>query len=399
MKKPELLAPAGDLEKLKIACLYGADAVYIGGSLFGLRANATNFSFEEMKEGIEFAHNLGKKVYVTVNIILHNIELKLLKDYIKKLAEIKVDAVIVSDPTIIKIIRETTNLEVHLSTQQSTLNYESALFWKKQGVSRIVLGREATKEDINEIITKSGLEIECFIHGAMCSSYSGRCVLSNFLTNRDANRGGCSQVCRWDFKLLDEKLKPLQGDKDFTFCTKDLSMLKHLNEMIDIGVSSLKIEGRMRSIYYIATVVGIYRKAIDEYWNNKQKYTYNEEYEKILSECANRDSITQFFNHKNDSDCHYYNGRIEVSNQDFLGVVIDYEERTKMATIEQRNYFKKGDSVQFFGPNRDLIKYEINDIFDEEDNIIDVVRHPKQVVRIKVEFKLEKHDMMKIERK
>ena len=275
IKKPELLAPAGDLERLKFALLYGADAVYVGGDLFSLRANAINFTIEQLKEAVEFTHNLNKKIYVTVNIALHNEEAKKIIDYLKELETLKVDAIIVSDPYIIKLAKENTNLEIHLSTQQSTLNYEAVEFFKNEGVSRVVLARETSYEDIKLIKEKVDVEIECFIHGAMCASYSGRCVLSNFLTARDSNRGGCSQICRWDFKLLDENKKILQGEKDFTFCTKDLSLLKHLPELIDLGVESFKIEGRMRSLYYIATIVNIYRKAIDEFFDDPDNYKYN----------------------------------------------------------------------------------------------------------------------------
>ena len=274
--KPELLAPAGDLERLKIAILYGADAVYVGGPALGLRANAINFTFEELEEGCEFAHSHNARVHVTVNIALHNKEIEQVKDYLIKLEEIGVDAIIVSDPAIIKLAKENTKLEIHLSTQQSTLNRMACKHWKKEGVTRIVLGREAGKEDIKDIIDNVDVDIECFIHGAMCASYSGRCVLSNFLTARDSNRGGCSQICRWDFDLLGDN-KKIQGEKDFTFCTKDLSMLKVLPEMIELGITSFKIEGRMRSIYYVATIVNIYRKAIDEYFDNKENYKYNEE--------------------------------------------------------------------------------------------------------------------------
>ena len=389
--KPELLAPAGDLERLKFALLYGADAVYLGGQLFGLRANAINFTLEELKEGVEFAHSLNKKVYVTVNIVLHNKEIKFLIDYLKQLDEIKVDAIIVSDLTVVYLAKKHTNLEVHISTQQSTLNYEAVEYLKDLGVTRVVLGREATKEDI-EIIKKVGLEVEIFIHGAMCASYSGRCVLSNYLTNRDANRGGCSQICRWDFDLLDENKNIIKGDKNFTFCSKDLSLLKHINEICDMGVTSLKIEGRMRSIYYIATVVNIYRKAIDDVHN--KKYVYNFNYENILSRVANRDSIPQFFDGNFSKNCNYYNNRIEMSNQDFLGVVLSYQ--GNVAKIEQRNYFKKGDTVEFFGPNNIGTIYKIDEIYDENNQLIDIVRHPKQIVYLKVNFHLNQYDMMRV---
>ena len=393
--KPELLAPAGDLERLKIALMYGADAVYLGGNLFGLRANAVNFTLDEIKEGVEFAHNLNKKVYVTVNIILHNKEIKFLKDYLINLDKIGVDAIIVSDPAVISIAKENTNLEIHLSTQQSTLNYEAAEFFKQLGVTRIVLARESTKEDI-EIMKKTGLEIEIFIHGAMCASYSGRCVLSNYLTNRDANRGGCSQICRWDFDLYDSNKNLIKADKNFTFCSKDLSLLKHINTICDMKVDSLKIEGRMRSIYYIATVVSIYRKVIDEYCAQPKNYEYNINYENILSRVANRDSYVQFFDGNYDESCNYYNNRIEVSNQDFLGVVKEYDNNSHIAKIEQRNYFKKGDIVEFFGPDNIGFEYEINDIYDEENNKIEVVRHPKQIVYLKVDRPLKEYDLMRI---
>lgn len=398
LKRPELLAPAGDLERLKIALLYGADAVYVGGDLFSLRANATNFTIEQLKEGVKFAHNLDKKIYVTVNIALHNEEAEKIINYLKELDKIKVDAIIVSDPFIIDLAHNNTNLEVHLSTQQSTLNYESVDFFKKQGVTRIVLARETSKEDIQLIKKSLDIELEYFIHGAMCASYSGRCVLSNFLTARDSNRGGCSQICRWDFKLLNDKYENIQGDKDFTFCTKDLSLLMYIPDLINLGVDSFKIEGRMRSSYYIATVVNIYRKAIDEYLEDPKNYKYNKEYEKILRNCANRDSVPQFFDGNYGVDCQYYNGRIEVSNQDFLGIILDYDDENNLATIEQRNYFKKGDIVEIFGPNTSTITLEISDIYDDNNNIIDIVRHPKQIVKVKINQKVNKDDMMRIKR-
>ena len=393
----ELLSPAGDLERLKIALLYGADAVYIGGPSFGLRANAINFTLEEIEEGCNFAHKLNKKVYVTVNIALHNKEIPLLDEYLKNLERVGVDAIIVSDPGIIDRALTTTNLEVHLSTQASTLNIEACKFFKELGVKRIVLARETNKEDIKNIIDNLDIEIEVFIHGAMCSSYSGRCVLSNFFTGRDANRGGCAQICRWDFDLLDENKKELKGEKPFTFCTKDLSNLKNITEMIDMGIKSFKVEGRMRSIYYIATVISTYRKAIDEYLKDKENYKYNIDYENILNNVANRDSISQFFNGNFGKESQYYNGRIEYSNQDFLGIVLDYDEKTKLAKIEQRNYFKVGDVIEIFGPNKQ-IDYEIKEIFDEEMNNIDIVRHPKEIVYLKVEDKLEKYDMLRIKK-
>ena len=329
---------------------------------------------------------------------MHNNESKKILDYLKKLDELKVDAIIVSDPYIIDLATKNTNLEIHLSTQSSTLNYEAINFFKNKNVSRIVLARECTSDDIKLIKEKCNIELECFVHGAMCASYSGRCVLSNFLTSRDSNRGGCSQICRWDFNLLDEEKNVLEGEKKFTFCTKDLSMLKYIPKLIDLDVDSFKIEGRMRSSYYIATVVNIYRKVIDEYLNNPNDYKYNLEYEKILRNCANRDSVPQFFDGNYGVDCQYYNGREEISNQDFLGIVLDYDEKNNIAKIEQRNYFKKGDIIEIFGPNINTITYQINEIIDEDNNIIEVVRHPKQIVKLKIDKKIYPNDMLRIKR-
>lgn len=395
--KPELLAPAGDLERLKIAILYGADAIYLGGQTFGLRANANNFSLEEMREGVLFAHERGKKIYVTVNIVMHNEELSELEHYLVALKKCGVDAIIISDPAMIPIAHEI-GLEVHLSTQQSTINYEAIKLWKSLGVTRIVLARECSREDIIDIKNHVDIELECFIHGAMCASYSGRCVLSNFLTARDSNRGGCSQICRWDFDLYNKEDQLLEGEKPFTFCTKDLSMLKVLPDMIDLGITSFKIEGRMRSIYYIATIVDIYRKAIDAYWNNKESYEYNETYEMILNNCANRESTVQFYTGNYGVDAQYYNGRIELSNQDFLGVVLSYDETTGYAHVEERNYFEVGTEVEIFGPDMETIGFTITDILDEDGKNITIVNHPLQRVKIRIPSYVSKQSMMRIKR-
>ena len=396
MTKPELLAPAGDLERLKWAIDYGADAVYFGGPGFGLRANAVNFTFEDIKEATKYAHERNKRVYVTVNIVLHDKEALKLEEYLKKLETLGVDAIIVSDPAVIKLAHEKTKLEIHLSTQQSTLNKKAVEFFKNEGVTRIVLGRETSKEEIKEIIESNDIEIECFIHGAMCAGYSGRCVLSNFLTERDANRGGCSQICRWNFDLLDENLKEIKGNKDFSFCTKDLSMIECIPEMIDMGITSFKIEGRMRSIYYIATVVSVYRKVIDEYLHNRKNYTYNETYKGILDNCANRDSTVQFFDGNSDYHCQYYNKGLEVSNQDFLGIILDYQDG--YAIISERNFFRPGVVAEIFGPNTETFSFEIGEIYDMEGNLKDAARHPEEVVKIRVPKKVFKNDIMRIKR-
>ncbi|MDD3187050.1 MAG: U32 family peptidase [Bacilli bacterium] len=398
MRKPELLAPAGDLERLKWAINYGADAVYFGGPAFGLRANAANFSMEDIKEASSFAHDRKKRIYVTVNISLHNKELDDLINYLKNLEKYGVDAVIVSDPAVINLVNKYTNLEIHLSTQQSTINYEAVNFWKKHNVTRIVLAREASGKEIKEIIAKTSIEVECFIHGAMCSAYSGRCVLSNFLTARDANRGGCAQICRWDFDLLDKNKNKLIGEKPFTLSSKDLSMLEYIPEMIDAGITSFKIEGRMRSIYYIATVLSVYRKVIDDFCTDSLNYAYDENLQKILDNCSNRDSIPQFFNGDFSEKCQYYNGREEVSNQDFLGVILSYDEKTKLAKVEQRNHFKKFDIVEIFGPLTGIKELVIKEIYDEDNNLIDIVNHPQQIVYIKMDEKVNVFDLMRIKK-
>ena len=396
MKKPELLAPAGDLERLKYALHYGADAVYIGGPNLGLRANAINFTFEEIKQGTEYAHQRNKKVYVTVNIVLHNKEIPEVLEYLKQLEKCNIDAIIVSDLTIIELALKHTNLEVHLSTQASTMNYETCKFYKELGVTRIVLAREMSKQEIQEIKRHVDIELECFIHGAMCAGISGRCAMSNVLTARDANRGGCSQICRWDFELKNKNQEYLDGDKPFTFCAKDLSLLKYLPDMVSLNVDSFKIEGRMRSIYYIATIVWVYRHAIDEYFKNPKTYSYNKTYEYILRNCANRDSVVQFFNGVNDESCGYYNGRTEISNQDFLGIVLDYEKEHKLALVEMRNYFKIGDQAEVFGPNTEPYLFKIEQIYDENEDSIEVVRHPKQIVKIFLPIKVNPYDLIRL---
>ena len=392
MKKPELLAPAGDFERLKIAFFYGADAVYIGSS-FNLRANADNFTLEEIKKGVDYARKIKKKVYVTVNIALHNIEALQIEEYLINLDKIGVDAIIVSDPFILKLAKEKTKLEVHISTQASTLNKEAVNYWQKEGATRVVLARECSKEDIKDIKANTKAEIEVFIHGAMCASFSGRCVLSNYLTGRDSNRGGCSQICRWNFDLIEDG-KVLQGEKPFTFCTKDLSLASYIPDLMEIGVDSLKIEGRMRSSYYIATVIKVYRKIIDEYYHNKENYEYNLKDVEILRRCANRDNTPQFFNGVFDESVQYYNGRVEMTNQDFLGLVLDYNEKTSLAKIQQRNYFKKGDEVEIFGPLTS-VKFRVEEIYDEDFNLIQIVRHPKQIVYLKVPTKVAANFMLK----
>ena len=383
----ELLAPAGDLERLKIALLYGADAVYVGGKDYSLRANAKNFSLDELREAVNFAHNLGKKVYVTVNIVFHDKNLINLEEYLSNLKEIAVDAVIVSDIVAVHLAKNI-GLDIILSTQASTLNYEAVNFWKNQGVKRIVLGREAKREDIIRIKEETGVEVECFIHGAMCTSISGKCVLSNYTTNRDSNRGGCAQICRWIFK---NDNKP-----DYSFRSKDLNMVEFLEDMINIGINSFKVEGRMRSVYYIATVIMCYRRLIDGIVNKNLTEGEKKYYEFILNRVANRDTKPQFYHKFPGVEESYFSDRTEVSNQDFLGIVLDYDEYNKIVTLEQRNYFKIGDIVEFIGPDIEPITYNINTIIDDLGNSINVARHPKMIVKIPFDNCLPKYSMMRI---
>ena len=384
----ELLAPAGNLERLKIACLYGADAIYIGGYEYSLRANAINFSKEELAEAVEFAHRLGKKVYVTVNIVFHHNDLKGLKEYLEELVSIHVDAVIVSDIAVISTIKENhIPLEIHLSTQASTLNDEAALFYQKLGVKRIVLAREASREDIKNIKDKTGLDLECFIQGAMCTSFSGKCVLSNVATNRDSNRGGCAQICRWTFTINQE-------DQAFSMTPKDLNMSIYLKDMMDIGVNSFKVEGRMRSVYYIATVIYEYRHLMDKIKSNtltKSDILYSND---IINRCANRESTPQFYDKMPTHQEEYYLGREEVSNQDFLGIVL--EKKDHLLLVEERNYFKVGDVVEFFGPGMDTKTYQIHKIYDENMQEIEVARHPKMHVYLEVGEDVVKYAMMRL---
>lgn len=397
MNRIELLSPAGSLEKLKIAFMYGADACYIGGYKYNLRANAINFSLEEIKEACEYAHNLGKKVHVTVNIIFHNENINGIVDYLKELESVGVDAIIVSDPLILDILSEyNIKLCVHISTQASNLNYESVMFWKSKGVSRVVLARELHESEIKEIINKCGIEIETFVHGAMCSSYSGRCVLSNYFTGRDANRGGCAQICRWTFKLCDSKKNVIEDNPLFSLAVKDLSLINELEDMIEIGITSLKIEGRMRSNYYIASVVSTYREAIDSYYNNTLSDNKKKRFERVLNRVANRESKEQFYKTFPDKDGSYYIGRNEVSNQDYLGLVMEYDDRNNMVILSERNYFKKGDEVQFFGPGIETFDFVIDEMYDEDDKLIDVANHPEQIVKIRIDKKLYKNNIMRV---
>lgn len=383
----EVLSPAGDLERLKWALMYGADAVYIGGYNYSLRANANNFSIQDITEGVEFAHSLGKKVYVTVNILFHNEDLEGLTEYLTTLSDIGVDAFIVSDLAVIKRIREL-NLkpEIHISTQESSVNKFAVKFWESVGATRVVLARECSKIDILDIKNNTDAELEVFIHGAMCTSYSGRCVLSNYVTKRDSNRGGCSQVCRFIFKT--------KKYDDFQIASKDLSMIDHIPELVDMGVSSLKIEGRMRSMYYIATVVNTYKNVVTLYKEGKLTNELMEYYKRVLNRLSNRENKSQFFTGDVNVSDQYYTGRKEVSNQDFLGVVLDYSDN--VMKIEQRNNFKVGDTIEVFGPNTLATKIKVDSIINEENESVSVANHPQEVLYVKVPFKVEKNDILRV---
>lgn len=392
MEKIELMAPAGDIEKLKIALLYGADIVYIGGKKYSLRANASNFTIEDIKSSCIFAHKLGKKVYVTVNILFHDEDLEGVKTYLKELEDSCVDAVIICDAFLIPIIKkETPKLKIVMSTQMSTSNTLSVRHFLEEGVDSIVLAREVTKKEIKEIYDETHADLEVFLHGAMCTCYSGRCVLSNYVTNRDSNRGGCAQVCRFCFDL-DKKRK-----KNFSIATKDLNLADHIKDLIEIGVKHLKVEGRMRGTYYIATVISCYRNLIDAYYNNNWTKSNLERNLKLLSRVANRESTSQYFMNEATYKDQYYLDRMEVSNQDFLGLILDYDEKTSLATIEQRNYFKVGDKVNIFGPEKCDFDFEITEILNENDEKIEIARHPKEILKIKVPKHVTKDSMMRVQ--
>lgn len=382
MKRIELLSPAGDIERLKVTLLYGADAVYIGGEQYGLRANATNFTIEQIKEGCSFAHKLGKKVYLTLNIVFHNEDMDGVEEYIASVVDAGIDAFIVSDPFIISYIKKNfSDVEVHLSTQNSTTNYKSVEFFQKQGVDRVVLARELSLSEIADIIEKTGIDIEVFIHGAMCTCYSGRCALSNYVTNRDANRGGCAQVCRFSFGV--------DGKKDFTLATKDNNLARYIGSLIDIGVTSLKVEGRMRSLYYLATVIGTYREIIDRYYDGSLTEDILETLEERLSRVANRAVSTHYLLKEADEEDQYYTGRNEASNQDYLGQVISYDKEKKLVKFYERNYFEVGDTVELFTPKGERVPFVVSKLYDEDMNLLDVARHPDNIYYIYLDTDIE----------
>ena len=389
MKKYELLLPAGDLERLKVAIDYGADAVYIGGIDYSLRANANNFSLEDMKSAVKYAHDRNKRIYVTINMIFHNEDLDGLDDYLKNLDSIGIDSFIVSDFAVIEAIKRL-NIKTpfFISTQKSITNLETIKFYKSLGAYKVVLARECSKEDIKFIKDNIDTEIEVFIHGAMCTSYSGRCVMSNYVTLRDSNRGGCSQVCRFTF----DNNTPYE----YSFSSKDLNMIDYISDMMDLGIESYKVEGRMKSLYYIATVANAYRTIMDKKINNTLTKEDIDYYKKVLSRVSNRENTAQFYNGVPKENGQYFTGRQEISNQDFLGVIISYDKNKKEAIIEQRNKFSVGDTIEVFGPKTSIQKFKVEYIINNDGENVLSASHPQERLKINLPFDVCENDMMRV---
>lgn len=394
MDKIELLSPAGNLEKLKIAVLYGADAVYIGGNLFGLRANADNFTFSEMEEGAKFAHDKGRKVYLAVNILPHNHDIELLPDYIEKAAKTGIDAMIVSDAGTIGMIKEIApHMEIHLSTQASCTNWRSAKFWHDLGVKRIVLARELTLEEITEVHSKcpDTMEIESFIHGAMCIAYSGRCLLSSYLIDRDGNKGECGHPCRWNYSLVEEKRPdmqfPVEEDKNGTYImnSKDLCMIQYIPELIKSGIKSFKIEGRAKSAYYTAIVTAAYRRAIDAYYHDPNGYVFDEDWLKELRKASHREFYTGFYFGNPLSMGQIYTDNTYISECVFCGLVKSYDADTKMAVIEQRNRLFTGEKIEVLRPDGTWYSQTIRAMKNKDGENIEVAPHPQMIIGIELE--------------
>jgi len=393
MNKPELLAPAGNLEKLKMAIIYGADAVYLGGEEFGLRAASDNFTNEEIKEGIDFAHSRGKKVYITANIIPHNADLKEFPEFVQEMNNFGADALIVSDLGMFDIIKEIApDMEIHISTQANNVNWRSALLWHKLGAKRIVLARELSLSEISEIRSKlpDDVELEAFVHGAMCISYSGRCLLSNYMTGRDANRGECAHPCRWKYYLMEEKrpgeyMPVYENDRGtFIYNSKDLCMIEHIPELVESGISSFKIEGRVKSAYYVATVVKAYREAIDSYFDDPEHYVFNPELLDELKKVSHREYTTGFYFGKPTGKEQIYHTSSYIREYDIVGLVLDYDESTGIATVEQRNRFYAGDEVEIMQPGKPYFKQIVEEMRNQDGEIIEVAPHPQMILKIPV---------------
>lgn len=406
-KRLELLAPAGDLEKLKIAVLYGADAVYLGGTSFSLRAKAKNFTYEDMKEGVEFAHARNVKVYVTCNIFAHNEDFENMADYFKQLEEIGVDALLIADPGVFALARETVpNMPIHISTQANNTNSQTALFWHKLGAERIVMARELSLKEIKGIsdTIPEELEIEAFVHGAMCISYSGRCLLSNYLSGRDSNKGACSHPCRWQYYVTEStrpnEYMPIVEEErgTYIFNSKDLCMIQHIDELEKAGVFSLKIEGRIKTSFYVGTVIRAYREAIDDYLKDPEIYKSKLDYYLgEVSKASYRGYTTGFYYGKPGKNEQIYTNSSYIRTYDFIGLVLDYDEKTGMATIEQRNKFIVGDEVEFMRHSGEIFTQTIKEMYDNDGNAITQAPHAQQIVKLKVDKEVQPYDMMRKE--
>lgn len=407
IKKPELLAPAGSLNKLKIAITYGADAVYVGGEEFSLRVAAENFSPEELEEGVLFAHKRGKKVYLTANIIPHNSDIEEYAEFLKKYSKTGFDAVILSDLGMFQMTRELApSLEIHISTQANNVNFKSAESWYKMGAKRVILAREMSFEEIAQIRrrTPADLELEAFVHGAMCISYSGRCLLSNYMTNRDSNLGACSHPCRWKYYLMEEtrpgEYMPVVENERGTFIynSKDLCMIEHIDKLIMSGLDSFKIEGRVKTEYYLATVVKVYREAIDSYFKNPDSFKFDSKWLDELKKVSHRDYTTGFFFGKPGGDEQNYKTSSYIREYELLGIVSDYDKKTGLASVVQKNRFFKGSEVEFLRPKGDFVKHKIEYMEDEDGNELEVANRPQSVARIRIDTPLEKNAMMRAPR-
>ena len=404
MKKPELMIPASSLEVLKIAVIFGADAVYIGGEAFGLRAKAKNFTMEEMKEGIEFAHTHGVKVYVTANILAHNSDLEGVRAYFEELKVLKPDALIIADPAIFMIAKEVCpEIERHVSTQANNTNYGTYLFWHQLGAQRVVTARELSLAEIKEIRANipDELEIETFIHGAMCISYSGRCLLSNYFVGRDANQGACTHPCRWKYAVVEEKrpgeyFPVYENDRGtYIFNSKDLCMIEHIPDMVDAGIDSFKIEGRMKTALYVATVARTYRKAIDDFYESPEKYQENMSwYLEQISNCTYRQFTTGFFYGKPSEEAQIYDSNTYLREYTYLGIVGEQNEEG-FYQIEQRNKFSVGEEIEVMKPNGDNILVTVKAIRDEKGNEMESAPHPQQILYIDLGQPLEKYDILR----
>lgn len=403
-KKVELLAPAGDMERLETAIKFGANAVFLAGDSFGLRANAKNFDQDELTKAVKLAHDNNVRVHVTMNILPHDDDMTGLVEYLEFLDSIKVDALIISDPGIFSLAKEHTDIDLHISTQASVTNSATVKFWHDMGAKRVILARELSFEEIKEVKKNApeDMEIECFIHGAMCISYSGRCLLSNYMTGRDANRGDCAQSCRWKYSIQEEtrpgEYYPIEEDgKGGTFImnSKDLCLIDEIDKLIEAGIDSFKIEGRMKTAFYVATVIRSYRQAIDSYYAG----TFNEEvakkYYDEITKASHRHFTKAFFYNKPDSSAQIYENSSYIRNYDFIGTVLDYDKETKIATIEQRNRFFLGDKIEIFSNSPDFYELEIDNMKNKKGEDIEVANQPKEEIFIKIDLPLEKGDMLR----